>query len=78
MSIDRLSELQDLIDKFNAAKPADQKAAMEAVSYTHLDVYKRQSLTGLFVCSCTSSSNWSTLTDGLAGLKSNKIGRAHV
>ena len=27
MSIDRLSELQDLIDKFNAAKPADQKAA---------------------------------------------------
>lgn len=25
MSIDRLSGLQDLIDKFNAAKPADQK-----------------------------------------------------
>lgn len=25
MSIDRLSELQDLIDKFNAAKPADQR-----------------------------------------------------
>ena len=31
MSIDRLSELQDLIDKFNAAKPADQKAAMEEI-----------------------------------------------
>lgn len=31
MSIDRLSELQDLIDKFNQAKTADQKTAMNEI-----------------------------------------------
>lgn len=31
MSIDRLSELQDLIDKFNQAKTADQAAAMNEI-----------------------------------------------
>ena len=31
ISIDRLSELQDLIDKFNAAKTADQNAALTEI-----------------------------------------------
>ena len=31
ISIDRLSDLQDLIDKYNAAKPADQVAAMREI-----------------------------------------------
>ena len=31
ISIDRLSELQDLIDKYNVAKPADQNAALKEI-----------------------------------------------
>lgn len=38
MSIDRLSELQDLIDKYNTAKTSDQKAALnEIVSFIYDD-----------------------------------------
>ncbi len=44
MSIDRLSELQDLIDKFNAAKPADQKAAMEEIVNFLADDYRQITL----------------------------------
>lgn len=31
ISIDRLSELQDLVDKYNVAKPADQNAALKEI-----------------------------------------------
>ncbi|RHJ76910.1 hypothetical protein [Parabacteroides sp. AM08-6] len=41
MSIDRLSELQDLIDKYNAAKPADQKAAMEEIVNFLVDDFRQ-------------------------------------
>ena len=44
MSIDRLSELQDLIDKFNVAKPADQKAAMEEIVNFLADDYRQITL----------------------------------
>ena len=44
MSIDRLSELQDLIDKFNAAKPADKKAAMEEIVNFLADDYRQITL----------------------------------
>ena len=44
MSIDRLSELQDLIDKFNAAKPAEQKAAMEEIVNFLADDYRQITL----------------------------------
>ncbi len=44
MSIDRLSELQDLIDKFNAAKPTDQKAAMEEIVNFLADDYRQITL----------------------------------
>lgn len=38
ISIDRLSELQDLIDKYNAAKPSDQIAALnEIISFIYDD-----------------------------------------
>lgn len=41
ISIDRLSELQDLIDKFNAAKPADQVAAMQEIVNFIYDDYRQ-------------------------------------
>lgn len=41
ISIDRLSELQDLIDKFNAAKPADQVAAMQDIVNFIYDDYRQ-------------------------------------
>lgn len=44
MSIDRLSELQDLIDKFNVAKTADQKAAMEEIVNFLADDYRQITL----------------------------------
>ena len=49
MSIDRLSELQDLIDKFNAAKPADQKAAMEEIVNFLADDYRQITLPFNFI-----------------------------
>lgn len=41
MSIDRLSELQDLIDKFNQAKTADQSAAMNEIVNFISDDYRQ-------------------------------------
>ena len=41
ISIDRLSELQDLIDKFNATKPADQVAAMQDIVNFIYDDYRQ-------------------------------------
>ncbi len=41
MSIDRLSDLQDLVDKFNAAKPADQVAAMQDIVNFIYDDYRQ-------------------------------------
>ena len=41
ISIDRLSELQDLIDKFNAAKPADQVAVMQEIVNFIYDDYRQ-------------------------------------
>ena len=41
ISIDRLSDLQDLIDKYNAAKPEDQKAAMRAIVAFIYDAYRQ-------------------------------------
>lgn len=41
MSIDRLSELQDLVDKFNAAKTADQAAAMNEIVDFIYDDYRQ-------------------------------------
>ena len=41
ISIDRLSDLQDLIDKFNAAKPADQVAAMQDIVNFIYDDYRQ-------------------------------------
>ena len=49
MSIDRLSELQDLIDKFNVAKPADQKAAMEEIVNFLADDYRQITLPFNFI-----------------------------
>ena len=44
MSIDRLSELQDLIDKYNAAKPADQMAALNEIVNFLADDYRQITL----------------------------------
>lgn len=44
MSIDRLSELQDLIDKFNQAKPADQNTALEEIVSFLADDYRQITL----------------------------------
>lgn len=44
MSIDRLSELQDLIDKYNAAKPADQMAALNEIVNFVADDYRQITL----------------------------------
>ena len=44
MSIDRLSELQDLIDKFNQAKPAEQNAALEEIVNFLADDYRQITL----------------------------------
>ena len=41
ISIDRLSDLQDLIDKFNAAKPADQVVAMQEIVNFIYDDYRQ-------------------------------------
>lgn len=41
ISIDRLSELQDLIDKFNTAKTADQVAAMQDIVNFIYDDYRQ-------------------------------------
>lgn len=41
MSIDRLSELQDLIDKFNAAKTADQNSALQEIINFIYDDYRQ-------------------------------------
>lgn len=41
MSVDRLSELQDLIDKFNQAKTADQTAAMNEIVNFISDDYRQ-------------------------------------
>ena len=41
ISIDRLSDLQDLIDKFNAAKPADQAAALQDIIDFIYDDYRQ-------------------------------------
>ena len=41
ISIDRLSDLQDLIDKYNAAKPEDQKAAMRDIVDFIYDDYRQ-------------------------------------
>ncbi len=41
ISVDRLSELQDLIDKYNAAKPADQIAAMQDIVNFIYDDYRQ-------------------------------------
>lgn len=44
MSIDRLSELQDLIDKYNAAKPADQMEALNEIVNFVADDYRQITL----------------------------------
>ena len=44
MSIDRLSELQDLIDKFNQAKTADQNTALEEIVNFLADDYRQITL----------------------------------
>lgn len=44
MSIDRLSELQDLIDKFNEAKTADQSTALNEIVNFIQDDYRRSRL----------------------------------
>ena len=44
MSIDRLSELQDLIDKFNAAKTVEQNAALEEIVNFLADDYRQITL----------------------------------
>jgi hypothetical protein len=41
ISVDRLSELQDLINKYNAAKPADQIAAMQDIVNFIYDDYRQ-------------------------------------
>lgn len=41
MSVDRLSELQDLIDKFNAAKTDDQKSALNEIVSFIMDDYRQ-------------------------------------
>ena len=41
ISIDRLSDLQDLTDKYNAAKPEDQKAAMRDIVDFIYDDYRQ-------------------------------------
>ena len=41
LSVDRLSELQDLIDKFNAAKTADQKMALNEIIAFIQDDYRQ-------------------------------------
>lgn len=44
MSIDRLSELQDLIDKFNQARPTGQNAALEEIVNFLADDYRQITL----------------------------------
>lgn len=44
MSIDRLSELQDLIDKFNQAKTTEQNAALEEIVSFLVDDYRQITL----------------------------------
>lgn len=44
MSVDRLSELQDLIDKFNVAKPADQQSALNEIIAFVMDDFRQVSL----------------------------------
>ena len=44
MSIDRLSELQDLIDKFNEAKTADQSTALNEIVNFIQDDYRQITL----------------------------------
>ena len=44
MSVDRLSELQDLIDKFNVAKPADQQNALNEIIAFVMDDFRQVSL----------------------------------
>ena len=44
MSIDRLSELQDLIDKFNQAKSSDQMAALNEIVNFVSDDYRQITL----------------------------------
>lgn len=44
MSVDRLSEVQDLIDKFNAAKSADQAAALDEIIAFVADDYRQVTL----------------------------------
>lgn len=44
MSIDRLSELQDLIDKFNQSKPSDQMAALNEIVNFVSDDYRQITL----------------------------------
>lgn len=41
MSIDRLSELQDLVDKYNASKTADQNAALQEIVGFLYDDYRQ-------------------------------------
>ena len=41
MSIDRMSDLQDLIDKFNAAKPSDQSAVLNEIITFIADDYRQ-------------------------------------
>lgn len=41
MSVDRLSELQDLIDKFNNANPASQQAALNEIVNFIIDDYRQ-------------------------------------
>lgn len=41
MSVDRLSELQDLIDKFNEAKPEDQNLALQEIINFVYDDYRQ-------------------------------------
>ena len=44
MSVDRLSEIQDLIDKFNAARTAEQSAALQEIVNYIVDDYRQVSL----------------------------------
>ena len=44
MSVDRLSELQDPIDKFNVAKPADQQNALNEIIAFVMDDFRQVSL----------------------------------
>ena len=43
MAVSKSQKIQAEIDKFKA-KISEQQARLKAVSYTHLDVYKRQCL----------------------------------